>query len=450
MSPLERTFEALATQAATRQGASQIALIVAGLVLGWLVSGVLRRRVAAQQRWKFGSGGFDRVAFPLTALALLWGARLLLRKAQATPFVDLAIALLVAFAVIRFAVYVLRHILPDGAFLRGSERTIAITMWAGVALYLTGILPEVRDALDEISFNVGKQRISLLLVIQGLVSVAITLAISMWIARVVESRVLAADRVELSTRVVIAKLVRAVAFTLAILVALPIVGIDITALSVFGGALGVGIGFGLQKIASNYVSGYIILLDRSIRIGDLVTVDNRHGVVKEIAVALHGDPQPRRHGIDHSQRDDDHPVRDQPLVHRPQGAGQGEGDRGLRLRHRPRLRPAARGRAAPAPGPRRSGARRVDLGARRQRHRRRAGRVDLGSGPGPDGPARRHFPGGAGGFPGRRESKSRSRSATCGSSRRRPRPPPNDAGPVAGIRPDSGPPAGGIWARIPP
>ena len=283
MSPLERTLEALATQAVTQQGAAQIGVIAAGLVFGWLVSGVLRRRVAAQQRWKFGSGGFDRVAFPLTALALIWGARLLLRKAQATPFVDLAIALLVAFAVIRFAVYVLRHILPDGAFLRGSERTIAITMWAGVALYLTGILPEVRDSLDDIAFSVGKQRISLLLVIQGLVSVAITLAISLWVARVVEGRVLAADRIELSTRVVIAKLVRAVAFTLAILVALPIVGIDITALSVFGGALGVGIGFGLQKIASNYVSGYIILLDRSIRIDDLVTVDNRHGVVKEIA-----------------------------------------------------------------------------------------------------------------------------------------------------------------------
>jgi len=145
-----------------------------------------------------------------------------------------------------------------------------------------GILPEVRDALDDIAFTAGKQRISLLLVIQGLVSVAVTLAISLWVARIVEDRVLAAERIELSTRVVIAKLVRAVAFTLAILVALPVVGIDITALSVFGGALGVGIGFGLQKIASNYVSGYIILLDRSIRIGDLVTVDNRHGVVKAI------------------------------------------------------------------------------------------------------------------------------------------------------------------------
>jgi small-conductance mechanosensitive channel len=88
---------------------------------------------------------------------------------------------------------------------------------------------------------------------------------------------------QMSTRVVLAKLVRAVAFFAAILIALPLVGIDITVLSVFGGALGVGLGFGLQKIASNYVSGFIILLDRSVRIGDLVTVDGRHGTIQEIA-----------------------------------------------------------------------------------------------------------------------------------------------------------------------
>jgi small-conductance mechanosensitive channel len=139
------------------------------------------------------------------------------------------------------------------------------------------------EALDAIELTLGKQRISLLLVITALVSVAVTLAISMWIARLIEGRVLANEAIEISTRAVIAKLVRAVAFFAAILVALPIVGIDITALSVFGGALGVGLGFGLQKIASNYVSGYIILLDRSIRIGDLVTVENRQGVVTEIA-----------------------------------------------------------------------------------------------------------------------------------------------------------------------
>jgi small-conductance mechanosensitive channel len=280
MSPLDRTLEAFATQAATAQGMAQLALILAGMGLGWLAGGALRRSVAAKPRWKFGAGGFDRVAFPLASLAIIWGARVLLRKAFATPFVDFAIALLVAFAVIRFAVYVLRHILPEGALRRSSERAVTFVMLAGVAMHLTGILPDVRDALDAIEFPVGPQRISLLLILQGLVSVAVTLAITLWVARLVESRVLAAERVELSTRVVIAKLVRASAFLVAVLVALPVVGIDITALSVFGGALGVGLGFGLQKIASNYVSGFIILLDRSIRIGDLVTVDGRHGVVK--------------------------------------------------------------------------------------------------------------------------------------------------------------------------
>jgi len=276
------SLEAFASQVSTQEGVIQFAIIVAGLGLGWLSGGVLRRRVAARELWKFGSGGFDRVAFPLAALAIIWGMRLLVRKVQATPFVDLAIALLAAFAVIRFAVYVLRHVLPEGALRRGTERTIATLMWAGVALHLTGLLPEVWEALESVAFTVGDQRITLLLVMQGLVSVAITLAISLWLANLVEGRVLATERLALSTRVVVAKLVRAAAFLLAILVALPIVGIDITALSVFGGALGVGLGFGLQKIASNYVSGFIILLDRSIRIGDFVAVDNRQGVVKAI------------------------------------------------------------------------------------------------------------------------------------------------------------------------
>jgi small-conductance mechanosensitive channel len=284
MSPLEHTIEAVAAQAGSGRGMTQLAVVVAGLGIGWLVGGALRRRVAAHGGgWDFGKGGFDRVAFPLAALGLIWGARFLVRRHFPTPVIDLAVALLVAFAVIRLAVYVLRRVLPEGALLRGSERTIAIAMWAGVALHVTGILPEVWEALESVSFNAGKQRISLLLVLQGLVSVAVALAISMWLANLIEGRILAAERIEVSTRVVLAKLVRAVAFFLAVLVALPLVGIDVTALSVFGGALGVGLGIGLQKIASNYVSGYIILLDRSVRIGDLVTVDNRHGVVKAIA-----------------------------------------------------------------------------------------------------------------------------------------------------------------------
>ena len=295
------------------------------------------------------------------ALALVWLAKLGLRHfglMASTPLLDLANTLLVAMALIRFFVYVLRSVLPEGGFLRTSERTLAWTMWIGVALYVTGLLPEIGNALDDVGITLGKQRISLLLVIQAVVSVAVTLAVALWLASLIEGRVLRAERMQMSTRVVLAKLVRTVAFFAAILVALPLVGIDITVLSVFGGALGVGLGFGLQKIASNYVSGFIILLDRSVRIGDLVTVDGRHGTVQEIAVALHGGAKRRRHRVDHPQRHAHHAERHQPLVLGPQGSGEGrlvtvahDADMDARLRDRWRPRGKAHPRALSDPAP---------------------------------------------------------------------------------------------------
>jgi small-conductance mechanosensitive channel len=105
---------------------------------------------------------------------------------------------------------------------------------------------------------------------------------AMWLGRVLETRVMATEHLDMNLRVVLSKLFRALLVVLGILVALPLAGIDITVLSVFGGALGVGIGFGLQKIASNYVSGFIILLDRSIHPGDSLTVDGRFGTVSQL------------------------------------------------------------------------------------------------------------------------------------------------------------------------
>ncbi|HXS52574.1 MAG TPA: mechanosensitive ion channel domain-containing protein, partial [Usitatibacter sp.] len=99
---------------------------------------------------------------------------------------------------------------------------------------------------------------------------------------VTETRVMASESMEITTKVVVGKVVRITAILVAIFVALPFAGIDVTTLSIFSGALGVGLGFGLQKIASNYVSGFIVLLDRSLRIGDVVTVDGRKGEVKAI------------------------------------------------------------------------------------------------------------------------------------------------------------------------
>jgi small-conductance mechanosensitive channel len=194
---------------------------------------------------------------------------------------EIAQSLLIALALIRFAEYVVGHILPLGAG-RVVVRIIAWTAWIAVALHLTGLLPEVMAALDDIGFPFGKSKVTLLDLLRVGVAMALTVTLALWISRVTEGRVMSSDTMELTTRVVISKAVRTAAVFLAIIVALPLAGIDVTTLSIFSGALGVGLGFGLQKIASNYVSGFIVLLDRSLRIGDVVTVDGRRGEVKAI------------------------------------------------------------------------------------------------------------------------------------------------------------------------
>jgi small-conductance mechanosensitive channel len=141
------------------------------------------------------------------------------------------------------------------------------------------MLPAILRILEGISIPVGKGNVSVLLMIRGGLSVVLTLLDALWIGRLIETRLMGAQGLEINVRVIFAKAAKALLIVIGVLVALSAVGIDITLLSVFGGALGVGLGFGLQKIASNYVSGFIILADRSVSIGNTVVIDNREGVV---------------------------------------------------------------------------------------------------------------------------------------------------------------------------
>ena len=284
LSPIHDFVGKLAGQATLAEWLWQVGVAGVMIGLGWWTARVACREVKPNPRWKFGEGDFEGVAAPFFAYFFLLLGKAILARFQPVVLLEIVQSLVVAAFVIRIAAYVLGHVLPRGSFLRGSVRTIAWIAWIGVALHITGLLPEVVDALDEVGFTLGKnrQRVTLLLVLQALGALALTLTIGAWISRVTESRVLASKNVEMSTKVVVTKLVRVAMLFLAVLVALPIVGIDITALSVFSGALGVGLGFGLQKIASNYVSGFIVLIDRSLRIGDLITIDGRRGVVTAI------------------------------------------------------------------------------------------------------------------------------------------------------------------------
>jgi small-conductance mechanosensitive channel len=283
--PLREFVHAIGGSTTSTQWLWQIGVAFVALGLAWGVARVLSTRVQPGKRWQFGEGDLARVVVPLLAWAFMGlGKVALAREHLPVALLQVLLGLTIAWLVIRAASYVLGHILPAGSFLRASVRTVGWIAWIGVALHLTGFLPEVLEVLDEIGISMGKgkQPITLLLVIEAIAALALTLTLAAWISRVTASRVLAADSMEMSTRVVIAKVVHVATLFLAVLIALPLVGIDVTTLSIFSGALGVGLGLGLQKIASNYVSGFIVLLDRSIRIGDLVTVGTRKGEVKAI------------------------------------------------------------------------------------------------------------------------------------------------------------------------
>ena len=262
----------------------QLAIIVTSLLIAWSVNGLLRAYVMrhAGERWKVGIEGINRILFPLTSLTLVYLGQLALHPWQTTRILEVANILLVAMAVIRLLVYALRYIFAPGTWVRTMENIIATLVWLVLALYLSGLLPGILTTLNSIRFGIGKHPITLLLILQSILTVFATLIVVLWISRAIENKLMRTQQIHMNVRVVMTKLIRVVLSVMAVLIALSAIGFDITLLSVFGGALGVGLGFGLQKIASNYVSGFIILLDKSIHMGDLITVDSHYGIVNEL------------------------------------------------------------------------------------------------------------------------------------------------------------------------
>lgn len=260
----------------------QVAVAVASLLLAWLAGKLLRPRIAAMESSSsVGRDMLSAIQFPLVAVLLVLMARAAMGGAGLT-LLDLMIALLTAAIIIRLVVVMLRQVFAPSGWRDTLIRLIATAVWIGFALHIMALLPDLLKFLDGLGFAVGKQRISLLLILQGLLSVLATLLIALWLGRLIETRAMAATDLDINLRVMISKLAQALLVLAAILFALPAVGIDLTVLSVFGGALGVGLGFGLQKIASNYISGFIILMDRSVSLGDLVTIDSHTGTLTKM------------------------------------------------------------------------------------------------------------------------------------------------------------------------
>lgn len=266
------------------------AVLAASGLLVWLLRGMRDRdRDRAGQRearpsiW-FGTHLVDGVLFPLLALALAYVARrVLLELGQPLAVFRLAIPVLLSLAVIRLSVRVLSAAFPASALMRAVERTISWVAWLGMVLWVTGVLPVMLDELDQIRWKIGANTLSLRNIIEGGLSAGFVMVVVLWISAALEARLLAgASGAQLSLRKVAANALRAILLFVGLLMALSAVGIDLTALSVLGGALGVGIGLGLQKLAANYVSGFVILAERSLRIGDIVNVGGFEGAITDI------------------------------------------------------------------------------------------------------------------------------------------------------------------------
>jgi small-conductance mechanosensitive channel len=275
---------ALAQSLTWTAAAGQAGVIAACALAAWLVLRRLRGE-GARPSLLFGRGVVDGALFPTVLLLLVLVARWALAPFMPVGLLRLAVPLLLSLLVIRIGAGVLRAALPDSRAVRLVERTLSWVVWVGLVLWVTGVLPRLAEAMDEVTWTLGGSPVSLLSIFSGAVSAATVLVLALWLSTAIEQRLLAGVEgggEALSLRKIAANATRALLLFVGVLLALSAAGIPLGALGVLGGAIGVGIGFGLQKLAANYVSGFVILAERSLRIGDLVRVENFEGRITDI------------------------------------------------------------------------------------------------------------------------------------------------------------------------
>ncbi len=232
----------------------------------------------------FGSRVIDGVIFPFVWLILTVFLRVAMFAAGLdTVGLRLAFPFVLALLSINLSVKVLAFAFHKSPWFAAARKLIVWVVWILVAAWFSGVLSLVMAELDETKWAIGGHQFALGDLLGGAFTAAGLIAVALWLSAAVDTRLLMnAVGAELSVRKAISNIVRVLFVFLGLMMALSAVGIDLTALSVLGGALGVGIGFGLQKLAANYISGFVILAERSLRIGDLVRVDGFEGHITDI------------------------------------------------------------------------------------------------------------------------------------------------------------------------
>ena len=274
----------LLTRVFTSTTVEQVAVVLVALGLAWIIAKPLERRartrVAQRSGWmeqslKMLAYAAIQISFPLVAVLLLWAWVIVLRSiGSSQPLVGTVASLLTAWVVIRLVARVIRN--------ETLSRFVALTAWSIAALNILDLLDPALSLLDRAAITLGQLRLSVL----GLLKAVFALSVMLWVAtitsRVIEQRLRVVGYFTPSAQVLVGKLVKTGFVGLAVLVALNTVGIDLTTLAVLTGAIGVGIGFGLQKVVSNLISGMLLLMDRSIKPGDVIEIGETFGWVSKL------------------------------------------------------------------------------------------------------------------------------------------------------------------------
>ncbi|MCW4114715.1 mechanosensitive ion channel [Aurantimonas sp. MSK8Z-1] len=261
----------------------RIAIIVGAFFIAWLIARLAGPALEGEARRIKGAPNLLRVVVALLRrlrlaffVLLMWGVTLIDRASHgpASQLFSVVFSLALAYLVIAVASRALRN--------RLLARTVTYICWGIAALSILNLLDPVAGVLDQAAINVGTSRISALLVLKAIAVVAVSLWIANALGRFLDNRIKRSEELTPTLRVLIGKLLKIGLVVIGLAVALAAVGVDLTAFTVLSGAVGVGLGFGLQKVVSNFISGIIILLDRSIKPGDTITVGETFGWIREL------------------------------------------------------------------------------------------------------------------------------------------------------------------------
>ena len=266
---------------------SQLLLVLLVIGTAFLAEYLIRRRLSRKYIADNQSNLKDifKLFRPVLMLTALFSAMYFLREGDLQwRLLYFANSVLILLVIARLAIIFTRYILKPGPWLRPFENIFAGIIVTGYLAYEFGILKQIQDKLHSIKFVISEQDITMLVIIETILGIFIAILFAMTIARFIENQIMnvKSKNFRPNQRIVVIKILKILLYIFAIVLVLTSLGIDLSFLTVFGGAFGLGLAFGFQKVAANYISGFLLLSDESIRVGDMIDISGEYGRVTAI------------------------------------------------------------------------------------------------------------------------------------------------------------------------